>query len=136
MNYESSGNMDSTAQKRSIPSSLKWIGRVFAVFASLLVVFAREGLGPPYLDAAGKAVFWTGIVFVPLLGLNQDVLQIVSGKLLAILLWLVQLTLVFHFFAVLNGLTFIELTPLCVVQFVIFALPFMLIRKRFSGIWY
>ncbi len=90
------------------------------MFASLLVVFAREGLGPPYLDAAGKAVFWTGIVFVPLLGLNQDVLQIVSGKLLAVL----------------NGLTFIELTPLCVVQFVIFALPFMLIRKRFSGIWY
>ena len=74
--------------------ALKWCGRIVAVLAAAFIILAREGVGPPYFDATGKALFWTGIVFVPLLSLNQDVLRLAEGKLLAVALFVLHLVLV------------------------------------------
>ncbi len=37
---------------------LKVIGRVMAVCAAAFVIMAREGFGPRYFDALGKALFY------------------------------------------------------------------------------
>lgn len=133
---ELGNNSTDIPETRSMAQYLKVIARVFAVCASIFVILARDGIGPRYFDPVGKAIFWIGIVFVPLLGLNQDVLRLASAKLLTLVLWSLQFFLVFYFFRRLQDLNFITLALLCFAQFVIFALPFMLIRKRSSGIWY
>jgi hypothetical protein len=110
--------------------ALKWCGRIVAVLAAAFIILAREGVGPPYFDAAGKALFWTGIVFVPLLSLNQDVLRLAEGKLLVVALFVLHLVFVLSSFGRLKNFTFITLTPLCFGQCLLFAVPFMLVRKR------
>jgi hypothetical protein len=57
---------------------LKILGRVTAICAAAFVIMAREGVGPAYFDSVGKALFWTVIVFVPLLAINQDMLRLAS----------------------------------------------------------
>jgi hypothetical protein len=122
--------------ENDIQQYLKWCGRVVAVLAAAFIILAREGVGPPYFDAIGKAMFWTAIVFVPLLTLNQDVLRLSEGKIVVVALFALHLALVLYSFGLLKGLTFITLTPLCFVQCLIFTLLLMLIRKRHKGIWY
>jgi hypothetical protein len=115
---------------------LKIVGRVMALCAAAFVIMAREGFGPRYFDALGKALFWTVIVFVPLFGINQDELRLTAGKFLAAGLVALQLILVGMLFERLYGLNFITITPLSFCQCLIFAMAFMLIRKQHSGIWY
>ena len=115
---------------------LKIIGRVTALCAAAFVIMAREGFGPRYFDALGKALFWTVIVFVPLFGINQDVLRLRAGKFLAGGCFALQLILVGFSFERLYELNFIIITPLSFCECLIFAMAFMLIRKQHSGIWY
>jgi hypothetical protein len=115
---------------------LKIVGRVMAVCAAAFVIMAREGFGPKYLDALGKALFWTVIVFVPLFGINQDVLRLTAGKFLAAGLFALQLVLVEFLFERLYELNFITIASLSFCLCVIFAMAFMLIRKQRRGIWY
>jgi hypothetical protein len=128
--------MAENSTKTGFEQLLKILGRMIAVCAAAFVIMAHEGFGPMYFDAVGKALFWTGMVSIPVWSLNQDVLRIASGRVLALGLFAIQLFLVFYTFGKLQALTFITLTPLCFVQCLIFMLPFMLIRKRHSGIWY
>jgi hypothetical protein len=115
---------------------LKIGGWVMTLCAAALVIMAREGFGPRYFDALGKALFWSVIVFVPLFGINQDVLRLTAGKFLAVGLVALQLTLVGFLFERLYELNFITITPLSFCQCLIFAMAFMLIRKHHTGIWY
>jgi len=115
---------------------VKISGRVIGVCAVAFVLLARDGLGPPYLDSVGKALFWTGLVLVPLLSFNYDVLRLTSGKAAVASLSALQLVLVFYLFGRLQEVNFIILAPICIVQCLLFFLPLMLIRKRRSGIWY
>jgi hypothetical protein len=115
---------------------LKIVGRVMALCAATLVIMAREGFGPRYFDALGKALFWTVIVFVPLFGINQDVLRLTAGKFLFAGFLALQLILVSFLFERLHELNFIIITPLSFCECLIFAMAFMLIRKHHTGIWY
>ena len=115
---------------------LKIVGRVMALCAATLVIMAREGFGPRYFDALGKALFWTVIVFVPLFGINQDVLRLTAGKFLSAGFLALQLILVSFLFERLYELNFIIITPLSFCECLIFAMAFMLIRKHHTGIWY
>jgi hypothetical protein len=128
--------MTENSTRTGFEQFLKILGRVIAICAAVFVIMAHEGFGPMYFDAVGKALFWTGIVSVPVWSLNQDVLRTTSGRVLAVGLFTFQLFLVFYSFGRLQALDFIALTPLFFVQCMIFMLPFMLIRKRNSGIWY
>lgn len=119
-----------------IKQFVKVSARVIGVCAAGFVLLARDGIGPPYLDSVGKALFWTGIVLVPLFSFNHDVLRTTSGQVVAVGLSTLQFVLVFYSFERLQECTFIVLTPLCLIQCLIFFLPFMLIRKRHNGIWY
>src|SRR5580704_7722384 len=124
------------AARTGFQQFLKIVGWVMTLCAAALVIVAREGFGPRYFDALGKALFWTVIVFVPLLGINQDVLRLTPGKFLAAGLFALQLILVRFSFERLYELNFITITPLSFCQCLIFAMAFMLIRKHYSGIWY
>jgi len=115
---------------------LKIVGWVMALCAAGLVIMAREDFGPRYFDALGKALFWTAIVFVPLFGINQDVLRLTAGKLLAAVLFALQLILVAFLFEKLYELNFLTITPLSFCECLTFAMAFMLIRKHYTGIWY
>ena len=124
------------AAESGVQQSLKWFGRMVAISAAAFVIMAHEGFGPSYFDPVGKALFWTGIVFVPLFSLNQDVLRLIAGKVLAVGLFALQLILVICAFGKLKEFNFIVLTPLCFGQCLIFTVIFMLVRKRSSGVWY
>jgi hypothetical protein len=122
--------------KDGTDQALKWSGRVIAVLAAMCIIIAREGFGPAYFDAIGKALFWTDIVFVPLTSLNRDVLRLSDGKVIAVILFTCHLWLVFWSFGKLTDFSFITLTPVCFAQALVFMLIFMLIRKRHFGRWY
>lgn len=124
--------IDRTAAKRMV----KICARVTAVCAAAFVLLARDGVGPPYFDSIGKALFWTGGVFLSVFFLNQDVLSLTSGKVLAVLLSALQMCFVFYWFGSLRELSFIVLTPICFIECVLFMLPLMLIRRRHTGSWY
>ncbi len=115
---------------------VKIAGRVIGVCAAVFVLLARDGFGPPYLDSVGKALFWTGLVLVPLFSFNYDILRLTSGKAAVATLSVLQLVLVLYLFERLQEVNFIILAPICIVQCLLFFLPLMLIRKRHSGIWY
>jgi hypothetical protein len=102
----------------------------------VFVLLARDGIGPLYLDAVGKALFWTGLVLVPLFSFNYDILRLTLGRAAVGTLCALQLGLVFFLFGRLQEVNFIILAPICIVQCLLFFLPLMLIRKRHSGIWY
>lgn len=124
--------VDRTGAKQLV----KICARILGVCAAALVILARDGLGPPYLDSIGKALFWTGSVLVSVFFLNQDVFRLTSGKLFAMLFCALQMFFVFYWFGNLRELSFITLTPICFVECLVFMLPLMLIRKRHKGIWY
>jgi hypothetical protein len=115
---------------------LRICGWVMILCAVTFVIMTREGFGPRYFDALGKALFWTVIVFVALFGINQDVLWLAAGKFLAAGLLALQITLVGFLFERLYELNFITITPLSFCQCLIFAMAFTLIRKQHMGIWY
>ncbi len=127
--------MESPA-KGVFQQSLTFVGRAMAVCAAVFVIMAHEGFGPDYFGEIGKALFWTAMVFVPLFSINQDMLQLGAGKFLAVVLFVIQLTLVYIFFRRLNEFNFITLAPLAFCQSLAFAIAFMFIRKQHHGIWY
>ena len=88
-----------------------------------LVVAARHGFGPGYLDQVGKAVYWTGVVFLPLLAVNKDVLHLASAKRWLILMLVAQILLVYLAFDSLKYWSFLTLTPVGVIQIVLFCIP-------------
>lgn len=98
--------------------------------AAILIIMARENVGPPYLDNIGKAFFWTGAVFLPLLGLNRDIYRLNAARLIAVMLFGLHLILVGWSFEQLKDMGFITLFPLCIVQLLIFEIPFVIVRKR------
>lgn len=136
VNRELHNNVTEDPKRNHIKQLLKVSASVIGVCAAVFVLLARDGVGPPYFDSLGKAFFWTGMVLVPLFSLNYDVLRLPSGKALAVALFAFQLVLVFYLFGRLHGLNFIILTPLCFIQSLLYMLPFMLIRRRNTGIWY
>ena len=83
--------IDRTGAKRVV----KICARVLGVCAAAFVLLARDGIGPPYLDSVGKALFWSGGVLVSVFFLNQDVLRLTSGKLFALLFFALQMFFVF-----------------------------------------
>jgi hypothetical protein len=96
---------------------------VLGLTSAGLVVVARHGYGPRYLDQAGKAVYWTAAVFVPLLAVNRDVLYVASAKRWLVLMFAVQILLVYMAFDSLTHWSFLTLTPVCIVQIVLFCIP-------------
>lgn len=115
---------------------MKTFMRIIGVSAAVLVILTGDGLGPTYLDSAGRCLFWTATVLGPMFAFNLDVIRTVLGVVAAIGLVALQLLLVFCLFNKLNGMSFILLAPICLAQCLLFEAPFMLIRKRYSGIWY
>jgi hypothetical protein len=108
--------------------SMKYMARIVAILALIPFLLARDTVGPPYLDNVAKAVFWTGMVLVPLIGLNQDVLRSKTGK--------IAVFFASFFFRGLSSLNFIFLSVICIGQILVFALPLMFIRKQQTNIWY
>jgi hypothetical protein len=123
-------------ERRVMPHSAKIAMRVLAVCAAILVILPRDGLGPPYIDAAGKVVFWSAGVPISVFSFSRDILNRTGGIVVSICLVALQCILIFYAFVKLEPLNFFVLAGLCMVQTVVFSLPFMLIRKRYSGIWY
>jgi hypothetical protein len=116
--------------------SMKYMARIVAILSLIPFLLARDTVGPPYLDNVAKAVFWTGMVLVPLIGLNQDVLRSKTGKIAVFFLVTFQLALASFFFRGLSSLNFIFLSVICIGQILVFALPLMFIRKQQTNIWY
>ena len=110
--------------------------RVVAVSAVIPIILATDGFGPSYLDSVGRVLFWSGMVLGPMFAFNLDVLRTIPGMIFATGLTTVQLLLAIRFFERLNGVSLIVIAIFGLVQCVLFEMPFMLIRKRYSGIWY
>jgi hypothetical protein len=94
-----------------------------------LVIAARRGFGPGYLDQVGKAVYWTGVVFLPLLAVNNDLLYLASAKRWLVLMFAVQILLVYLAFDSLTHWSFLTLTPVGVIQIFLFSMPFDRLSK-------
>jgi hypothetical protein len=136
---------DTVDQRRSLVEdpdrtrAKRWIkicARVIGITAAAFVILAQNDLAPPVFDSIGKALFWTGIVLISLLLLNQDVLSFALGKIVMLLLLMLHVLALCHYFLRLHEVSFIVLAPICLLECILFTLPFMLIRKRQSGIWY
>ena len=124
--------IDRTGAKRAV----KICARVLGVCAAAFVLLARDGIGPPYLDSVGKALFWSGGVLISVFFLNQDVFCLTSGKLFAVLFFALQMFFVFYWFGKLQQLSFIVLTLICFIECLLFMIPLMIVRKRHNGTWY
>ena len=95
----------------------------FGLTSAGLLVAARRGFGPEYLDQAGKALYWTAVVFLPLLAVNKDVLYLASAKRWLILMLAVQILLVYLAFDRLTNWSFLTLTPVGLIQIFLFCIP-------------
>lgn len=133
--YPEYGCGDDSARDQS-KRSIRIFARVLGVSAALFIILAQDHIGPTYFDPLGKALFWTGIVLIPVFVLNHDVLRFGWAKILAIVQSALQILLVWLLFEKLSSFSFITLTPLCLIQSFFFTLSFMPIRKRNCGIWY
>jgi hypothetical protein len=129
-------NLQDNPKSDSPKYLVKVSARIIGICSAGLVLLAREGIGPPYLDSIGKAIFWTGMVLVPLFAFNLDLLVSKLGQVSMVVLSALQLISVFYLFDKLREVNFIILACLCLVQCLIFFLPLMLIRKMNRGIWY
>jgi hypothetical protein len=96
---------------------------VLGLTSAGLVVAARHGYGTTYLDQAGKAVYWTAAVFVPLLAVNRDVLCLASAKRWLALMLAVQILLIYVAFDSLTHWSFLTLTPVCMIQIILYCIP-------------
>jgi hypothetical protein len=77
-------------------------------------------MGHKYYDGIAKVLSWTAIVFVPLFGINQDVLRLAAGKTLAVALLAIQAVLIGLPVKKLGGLNFMAITSLAFCEAVIF----------------
>jgi hypothetical protein len=123
-------NPDDDPERTKMRRSLRLPAWGIGGGAAILIIMARENVGPPYLDSLGKAFFWTGTVFLPLLGLNRDICRLNTARLTAVALFGLHLILVSWLFGQLKDMSFITLFPLCIVQLLVFEIPFVIIRKR------
>lgn len=110
--------------------------RVIAVLALAFFLLARDGIGPAYFDSIGKIIYWTGIVLFPLFSLNRDMLSSLSGQAVSIAIVSLHVLIVYRLYDHLQKISFITLTPICVVEFFVLAAPLLAIRKWRTGIWY
>ena len=68
-------------------------------------------------------MYWTTVVFLPLLAVNKDVLYLASAKRWLILMLAVQILLVYLAFDSLTHWSFLTLTPVGLTQIVLFSIP-------------
>ena len=127
---------DLLPERRVMPRFAKIMVRVLAICAAILVILSRENVGPAYLDPAAKTIFWTGAVFISLFSFNRDVLRQVAGMAVMASLITCHVVFVYYSFQRISDLNFFVLTGLALVQAVVFSGPLMLVRKRYTGIWY
>ncbi len=113
-----------------MPRYLTILGRVLVVVAVVILIFGREGVGPPYLDQFGKALFWSCGVFIPLIGFHYDLLGPISRKGIVAGLFTVHILLIRSFWQELASATIFLLAPICFVQLMVFAIPFLIIRRE------
>jgi hypothetical protein len=105
---------------------------ILGVASGLLVIASRQGLGPGYLDVAGKVLYWTSVVFVTVMAVNTKELSLSAGKRYLALLALVHVILLAFAYKHLQSWSFITLTPLCLLQIVLFNIPFIRLNRKTS----
>ena len=126
---------ESNNRNDSIQPLVRRVGGGIGLLAAIFVILADYG-APPQFDGIGKAIFWTGMVLVPLVAFNRDVLHFASSFMTITVLFAMQALLVIYGFSELQHVNFLILAPICLIQVLIFSAPLMLIRKHRTGIWY
>ena len=119
-------DLDRSKIRRSMRIAAWGIG----IGGALLIIATKEGVGPGYVEAIGIAILWSGSIFLPLLGLNRDLLKLATARLIVFLLSVLQLMVMFFGLRHLSGIPIIAMFPICAVQVMIFEIPFLWLRKR------
>jgi hypothetical protein len=108
--------------------------RIVGVFAAALVIVGQSG--PSYLGVWGKIIFWTALVVAPLLLFNKNMLGLLLGKVITILLLLLHVLFVVHWFGSLEKVNFAILALVALGEGTAFASILMIVRRQHTGIWY
>ena len=100
------------------------------VSVSILFILSEQVRGAGGLDSVSKVVEWTGMVFLPLFGLNLDLYPERNAKVAGIGMLGVHVVLMMLVYGSLPSLTYITITPLAVIEMFVLVIPFLKIRKR------
>ena len=96
----------------------------------ILFIVSQEEREAGWLESFSKIIEWTGMVFLPLFGLNLDLYPERKARVAA--LGMVGVHLIFMALAYnsLPSLTFVTVTPFAMAELFILVIPFLRIRKR------
>ena len=100
------------------------------VAGGVLIFLGEDHVGAGYLVAAGTAVLWSGSIFLPLLVLNRDLLKLASARLIVLGLVALQFMAMAAGLKYVQALTIIGMFPLCVLELMLFELPFLWLRRQ------
>jgi hypothetical protein len=95
-----------------------------------LFIISQEVRGAGELDSISKMLEWTGMVFLPLFGLNLDLYPERAAKIAGLGMLGAHAVLMTLVYRSLPSLTYITVTPLAVVEMFILVIPFLRIRRR------
>jgi hypothetical protein len=112
--------------KRTLRNSAIGIG----ICVVVLFIVSQEVRGAGVLDSVSKVVEWTGMVFLPLFGLNLDLYPERTAKVAGVGMVGVHVVLMMLVYGSLPSLTYITITPLAVIEMFVLVIPFLRIRKR------
>lgn len=99
----------------------------------VLFIVSQEFPGAEELDSVSKAVEWTGMVFLPLFGLNLDLYPYSTAKIAGLAMLGVHAVLLTLLYRTLPTLTYITVTPIAVAEMFVLVIPFLRIRKRLDA---
>ena len=77
-----------------------------------LFVLSQEVSGAKWLESVSKVVEWTGMVFLPLFGLNLDLYSERAARISALGMITIHIVLVTLLYKFLSAFNFITITPM------------------------
>ena len=114
------------------PSWVTPVVWIWGIGSALFVILSKDATGPQYLDQVGKALFWTGAVFVPVIAVNLRELSTSSGQKCLALLALLHICFVAFAFHGLAAWSFVTLTPAYLLEILLSNVALAKVSKRMS----
>ena len=111
--------------KRCLRNSARGLG----ISVALLFILSQESPRAGELDNISKAVAWTGMVFLPLFGLNLDLYRVRAARIAGLAMLGVHAFLVTLLYKELPTFDFIAVAPMAVLEMFVLVVPFLRIRK-------
>lgn len=98
-----------------------------------MVILSREMPQLTILNAIGKGVYWTSVVFLPLFGLHADLYSENAGKWAGVMAICAHCILMYSLYAIFPGLNAIIITFIAVLELSILAILFLRLRAKVNG---